>query len=97
MVRFAVVGAGSVGREYALRYLSSPAISAEGDIDICNRQGDSTVVAIIDSRQEAAEDLAKDVSLRRAGAALIGDKYRETADIASLKQSEIDLAPHVLI
>jgi predicted dehydrogenase len=65
-MKVGVIGAGSIAREFSLRYLTDE----EGML----------VVAIVDVNIEAARLLAEDVSLRRAGAPLTGTKYRETVD-----------------
>jgi len=70
LLRFVVVGAGSIGREFALRHL----VASNG----------AEVVGIVDINIEAARQLAIDVSLARAGGQVGGQKYRETVDITTL-------------
>ena len=65
-IRIAVCGAGSIGREFSLRYLcENPLV---------------VVVAVVDLSRTAAKALAKDLYHRQAGAPVMGDKYRETVD-----------------
>ncbi len=65
-VRVVVVGAGSIGREYSLKYLcSEPKI---------------LIIGVVDYNISAAESLAQDISYRMAGYPIVGDKYRETVD-----------------
>ena len=62
LVRFAVVGAGSIGREFALRHLV--------------KNNGAEVVAIVDQNVEMAANLATDVQFQKAGAKIIGTKPR---------------------
>ena len=80
-IRFGVIGAGSIAREFSLRYL--------------NENNSAEVIGIIDVNLEAAQSLAEDVSYRRAGAKIIGSKYRETVDKTSINISETNL-PQVI-
>lgn len=64
MLRVAVIGAGSIGREFAMLHL-------------VEKLGVS-VTAIVDTQLELAQSLARDVAYRRAGAEVVGTKYRET-------------------
>ncbi len=66
MLRVGVIGAGSIGREFALRHL-------------VEKLGVS-VTAVVDTQLELAKSLAKDVAYRRAGAKVIGSNYRETVE-----------------
>ena len=66
LLRLAVVGAGSIGREYSIRYLCS--------------QPELVVCAVVDVDLIAAEALAADIRLRYAGGSIVGGKYRETID-----------------
>jgi predicted dehydrogenase len=81
MLRFGVVGAGSIAREFSLRYLI-PANGVE-------------VVGIVDVNLDAARSLAEDVGFHRAGAVIIGTKYRETVDRNSITKSN-DEIPQVM-
>ncbi len=72
MLRVAVIGAGSIGREFALKHL--------------RKELGVEVVAVVDTSLALAEALAYDVSLQRAGAKVIGTKYRETVDHEFAKQ-----------
>jgi predicted dehydrogenase len=78
LLRVAVVGAGSISREYALRHLIE-------DLGV-------TVVAVIDSNISLAESLARDVTLRKAGAKVVGTKYRETVEDGFNADSASDVA-----
>lgn len=69
LLRVVVVGAGSIGREFALRHLVK-------DLGV-------EVVAIVDRQLELAQSLAHDVGLARAGAIVEGSKYRETVNAES--------------
>jgi len=81
-MRVAVIGAGSIAREYSLRFLcGSPYID---------------VVAIVDLNIEAAEALAEDVGYRKLGAVIMGDKYRETVDRSSVSMKDDQSVPYVL-
>ena len=64
LLRVAVCGAGSIGREFALRHLVEDA--------------GVVVVAVIDQNLTLAQALSVDVGMRRAGATVEGPKYRET-------------------
>lgn len=72
LLRFVVCGAGSIGREFALKHLV-----LENNVE---------VVAVIDVNIECALSLARDVAMQRAGAVVIGSKYRETVDQTSIQQ-----------
>ena len=63
--RFVVCGAGSIGREYALRHLTS--------------ENGARVVAIVDPSAQAAADLAQAAASQQAAgaSAVVGSKYRE--------------------
>ena len=65
LTRFVVCGAGSIGREYALRHLTS--------------ENGAHVVAVVDPSAQAAADLAQAAASQQvAGAsAVVGSKYRE--------------------
>ena len=65
LLRIAVVGAGSIGREFALRHFGPHTLT--------------TVASIIDINASAAEQLAIDVGSVAAGAHVTGGGYRETA------------------
>lgn len=80
-LKFGVIGAGSIAREFSLRYL--------------NEINGAEVIAIVDVNIEAAKLLAEDVSYRRAGAKIIGSKYRETVDKTSIT-IETNNLPQVL-
>lgn len=80
MLRFGVIGAGSIAREFSLRYLTS--------INFIE------VVGIVDISEEAARALAEDVGYHRAGATIIGSKYRETVDKNSINIPS-DMIPQV--
>jgi predicted dehydrogenase len=83
MLQIGVVGAGSIAREFALRYL----VPSNG----------FEVVGIVDLNLEAAQSLAEDVSYHRGGATIIGTKYRETVDRDSLPQTiTLDQLPHII-
>lgn len=64
MLRAVVVGAGSISLEFALRHLVE-------ELGV-------SVVAVVDTQLYLAESLARDVSLRRSGVVVVGDKYRKT-------------------
>lgn len=63
MLRAVVIGAGSIGREYALRHLVA-SLGVE-------------VVAVVDANLDLARTLANDVAYQRAGGEVYGSKYRE--------------------
>jgi len=66
VVRIAVVGAGSIGREFALRHFGP--------------QTHTVVTSVVDANSSAAERLAIDIGSVAAGAAVAdGGRYRETA------------------
>ena len=64
-IRFVVCGAGSIGREYALRHLT--------------RENGARVVAIVDPNAQAAADLAQAAASQQVvgTSAVVGSKYRE--------------------
>jgi predicted dehydrogenase len=68
--RIACIGAGSISREFSLRYLNSSPY-----LEVC---------AVVDLDITAAQSLALDVAYRRAGATVMGEKYRETVDKDSI-------------
>jgi predicted dehydrogenase len=82
MLRVGVIGAGSIAREFALRYL----VASNG----------FEVVGIVDLNLEAAQSLAEDVGYHRAGATIIGTKYRETVDRSSLSSANRENIPHII-
>lgn len=69
-LKLGVIGAGSIAREFSLRYL--------------NELNFIEVIAIVDVNFDSAKSLSEDVSYRRAGATIIGSKYRETVDKNSI-------------
>jgi predicted dehydrogenase len=83
MLKVAVVGAGSIGREYALCHLIE-------ELGV-------SVTAVVDMQLGLATSLARDVAYRRAGAKVVGSKYRETVqDDAHLLFSD-DKLPTVVV
>ena len=67
LLRIAVVGAGSIGREFALRHFGPPTRTA--------------VASVVDLDAAAAEHLAIDVGSVAAGAKVTGGGYREVASV----------------
>lgn len=65
LIRFAVLGAGSIGREFALEHLT--------------KEAGTTVTAVVDLDAGKAQALAIDVGSMQAGAALGGRGYRASA------------------
>jgi predicted dehydrogenase len=82
LLRVAVVGAGSIAREYALCHLVS--------------QLGVVVVAVVDKQLELAENLARDVALSRAGGIVTGSKYRQTVDPESRSVVSLNSLPTIL-
>ena len=80
--RVACIGAGSISREFSLCYLSS-----SPHLEVC---------VIADINITAAENLARDVALRRAGADIIGGKYRQTVDENSISDELKQSLPRVV-
>lgn len=83
LIKIAVVGAGSIGREFALKYL----VSTNG----------VRVVAVVDINHELASALAEDIQYQQAGATVIGNKYRETVDRSSINLSQKDNVPEIIV
>lgn len=83
MLRVAVIGAGSIGREFAMLHL-------------VEKLGVS-VTAIIDTHLELAESLARDVAYRRAGAEVVGTKYRETVSDDAPSRFPLETLPSVTV
>jgi predicted dehydrogenase len=81
-LRLAVVGAGSIGREYSIRYL-------------CN-QAEIVVYAVVDVNLAAAEALAADIRLRYAGGSIVGGKYRETIDPDTVPRETLEATSPVI-
>jgi glyceraldehyde-3-phosphate dehydrogenase/erythrose-4-phosphate dehydrogenase len=70
LLRAAIVGAGSIGREFAMKHLVEE-VGVE-------------VVAIIDTNIELATSLANDIRYKRAGGHVIGEKYNESVDQSTI-------------
>ena len=76
-LRFVIVGAGSIGREFGLRHLSRP-----------QAEYSTTVSAVVDSNLDAARSLASDITAKLGGAKLAGGLgYRETVVPSSSSSS----------
>lgn len=81
MLRVAIVGAGSIGREFALKHFTE-------ELGV-------SVVAVVDRNLQLAKALASDVAYRRAGLEVVGGKYRETVDMAKASSIPADRVPKV--